>query len=137
MRPASTGVGPYAGPAANDGMQSSLSVAFVCANICRDVGDNLGMPEMGRRRFRRGFCLDETVRGQSHSRRVSQACFQNTADKARDVRVIDIRSGAFRSSLVTGAETGLIRVRQGGGVTGVSSAHVETAVNVQNMPGYI
>ena len=92
---------------------------------------------MGCRRFRRGFCPDETVRGQSHSRRYSQARFQNTADEARNIRVIDIRSGAFRFSLVAGAETGLIRVRQGGGVTGVSSAHVEPAVNVQNMPGYI
>ena len=95
------------------------------------------MPEMGRRRFRRGFCPDETIRGQSHSRRYSQACFQNTADEACNIRVIDIRSGAFRFSLVAGAETGLTRVRQGGGGTGISSAHVETAVNVQNMPGYI
>jgi hypothetical protein len=70
---------------------------------------------MGRRRFRRGFCPDETVRGESHSRRHSQACFQNTPDKARNIRVIDIRSGAFRFSLVVGAETGLIRFRQGGG----------------------
>jgi len=65
------------------------------------------MPQMGRRRFRRGFCPDEIVRGESHSRRYSQARFQNTADEARNIRVIDIRSGAFRFSLVAGAETGL------------------------------
>lgn len=93
-----------------------LSAGFACASICRDARDASGMPQMGGRRFRRGFCPDETVRGQSDSRRVSQACFQNTADKARDVRVVDVRSGAFRFSLVAGAETGLIRVRQGGGL---------------------
>ena len=64
---------------------------------------------MGCRRFRRRFCPDETVRGQSNSRRYSQARIQNTADETRDVRVIDIRSDALRFGLVAGAEAGLIR----------------------------
>src|SRR4029077_11533915 len=65
------------------------------------------MPEMGRCRFYRRVCADEAVRGQSDSRRHSQACLQNTPDEARNIRVIHIRSGAFRFSLVAGAETGL------------------------------
>jgi hypothetical protein len=74
---------------------------------------------MGGGGFRRCFRFDETFRGESHSRRHTQTGFQNTSDETRNIRVIDIRSGAFRFSLVAGAETGLIRVRQGGGgVTG-------------------
>jgi hypothetical protein len=92
---------------------------------------------MGRCRFHRCFCLDETVRGQSYSRRYSQACFQDTADEARDLRVIDIRRDAFSLGLVAGAEVGLIRLRQGYGVTGASSAHIEPAVNVQDVAGDI
>jgi hypothetical protein len=72
---------------------------------------------MGRRRFRRGFYPDETVRGESHSRRHSQACFQNKANQARDVRVIDIRGDAFSARMVARAEVGLIRLRQGYAVT--------------------
>ncbi len=63
---------------------------------------------MGGCRFRRGFCFDETVRSQSHSRRYSQACFQNTADKSRDIRAIDIRRRAFSFGVVARAEAGLI-----------------------------
>ena len=73
------------------------------------------MPEMGGCRFHRGFCSDETVRGQSYSRRYSQARVQNTADEARDIRVIDIRGDAFSFGLAAGAEVGLIRLRQGDG----------------------
>ena len=73
------------------------------------------MPQVGCGGFRRRFCPDETVRGQSNSRRYSQASIQDTADQARHDRAVDIRSGVFRFSLVAGAETGLIRLRQGYG----------------------
>jgi hypothetical protein len=68
------------------------------------------MPQMGRCRLRRRFCPDEAVRGQSHSRRHSQACIQDPADKARDVRVVDVRSDALSTGLVVGTEVGLILV---------------------------
>ena len=71
------------------------------------------MPEMGRCRLYRRVCADETVRGESNSRRRSQASIQNTADQAGHDRAVDIRSGAFRFSLVAGAEIGLILLRQG------------------------
>ncbi len=71
------------------------------------------MPQVGCSGFRRRFCPDETVRGQSNSRRHPQASIQNTADQARYARVIDIRSDAFRVSLAACAEIGLIRLRQG------------------------
>ena len=75
------------------------------------------MSQMGCRGLCRRFCLDETIRGQSNSRRHSQAGIQNTPDQARDARVIDIRSNAFGFSLVARAETGLIRLRRSYGVT--------------------
>ena len=78
-------------------------------------GLDSGMPQVGCGGFRRRFCPDETVRGQSNSRRYSQASIQNSADQARNIRVIDIRSGAFRFSLVARAKAGLIRLRQGYG----------------------
>ena len=86
------------------------------------------MPEMGRCRFYRRLRTDEAVRGQSDSRRHSQACLQNTPDEARNIRAIHIRSGAFRFSLVAGAETGLVPVRSSLGER--RSAHVEAAVYV-------
>ena len=70
------------------------------------------MPEVGCGGFRRRFRPDETVRSQSNSRRHSQAGIQNTADQARHIRVIDIRSCVFRVSLVARTEIGLIRFRQ-------------------------
>ena len=76
-------------------------------------GLDSGMPQVGCGGFRRRFCPDETVRGQSNSRRHSQASIQNTADQARHARFIDIRSNAFRSSVAAGAEIGLIRLREG------------------------
>ncbi len=76
-------------------------------------GLDSGMPQVGCGGFRRRFCPDETVRGQSDSRRHSQTSLQNTADQACHARFIDIRSGAFRFSLVAGAEIGLILLRQG------------------------
>ena len=78
-------------------------------------GPDFGMPQMGCGRLCRRLCPDETVRGQSNSRRHPQASIQNTADQARDVRLIHLRSDAFRFGLVTGAKTGLIRLRQGYG----------------------
>ena len=66
------------------------------------------MPQMGRRRFRRRVCAHEAVRGESYSRRHSQACFQNTPDEARDDRIIDFRGDAFSFGLVTGAEARLV-----------------------------
>ena len=71
-------------------------------------GPDSGMPQVGCGRLCRRLCPDETVRGQSYSRRHSQASIQNSADQARNIRVIDIRSGAFRFSLVAGAKAGLI-----------------------------
>ena len=76
-------------------------------------GPDSGMPQVGCGGFRRRFCADETVRGESNSRRRSQASIQNTADQAGHDRAVDIRSGAFRFSLVAGAEIGLILLRQG------------------------
>ena len=75
-------------------------------------GPDSGMPEVGCGGFRRRFRPDETVRGKSNSRRHSQAGIQNTADQARHIRVIDIRSCVFRVSLVARTEIGLIRFRQ-------------------------
>jgi len=65
------------------------------------------MPQMGCRRFCRRFLLDEVVRGKSNSRRHSEAGIQNTPDQARDARVINVRSDAFRFGLVARAEAGL------------------------------
>jgi len=76
-------------------------------------GPDSGMPQVGCGGFRRRLCADETVRGESNSRRRSQASIQNTADQAGHDRAVDIRSGAFRFSLVAGAEIGLILLRQG------------------------
>jgi hypothetical protein len=75
-------------------------------------GPDSGMPQVGCGGFRRRFCPNETVRGQSYSRRHSQARIQDTADEARNIRVIDIRSGPIRPSLVVGAKAGLIRLCQ-------------------------
>jgi len=89
------------------------------------------MSEMGCCWFHRRFCTDETVRGESYSRRHSQACLQNTSDEACDVRVIDFRCDAFSSGLAAGAEAGLVPVRRCLGEGG--SAHVEAAVYVQDV----
>jgi hypothetical protein len=78
-------------------------------------GPDSGMPQVGCGGFRRRFCPDETVRGQSNSRRHPETCIQNTADQARHARFIDIRSNAFRVGVAAGAEIGLIRLRQGCG----------------------
>lgn len=78
-------------------------------------GPDSGMPQVGCGGLYRRLCPDETVRGQSNPRRHSQTSVQNTADQARNIRVIDIRSGAFRFSLAARAEIGLIRLRQGYG----------------------
>jgi hypothetical protein len=69
------------------------------------------MPEMGRCRFYRRVCADETVRGQSYSRRHSQACLQNTPDEAGDIRVIDFCGDAFGVGLAPRAKAGLVSVR--------------------------
>jgi hypothetical protein len=91
------------------------------------------MPEMGRCRFYRRVCADEAVRGQSYSRRHSQACLQNTPDEAGDIRVIDFRRDAFGVGLAPRAKAGLVPVRRSLGDVG--SAHVEAAVYVQDVPG--
>ena len=70
------------------------------------------MPEMGCCRFYRRVCADEAVRGQSYSRRHSQARVQDTADQTRHTRFIDVRSNAVRVGVAAGAEIGLIRLRQ-------------------------
>jgi hypothetical protein len=70
------------------------------------------MPEMGRRRFYRRVCADEAVRGQSYSRRHSQAGLQNTPDEAGDIRVIDFRCDAFGLGLAPRAKAGLVPVRR-------------------------
>jgi hypothetical protein len=71
-------------------------------------GPDSGMPQVGCGGFRRRFCLDETLRGQSDSRRHSQTSLQNTADQARHARFIDIRGNAFGFGLAARAEIGLI-----------------------------
>src|SRR6266513_4368875 len=91
------------------------------------------MPQMGCRRFRRGFCTDETVRGQPYSRRYSKACLQDSADETRDVRVVGICSAAFCARLVAGAEIGLILDRRSLGEGGL--AHVKSAVYVEHLAG--
>ena len=70
-------------------------------------GPDSGMPEVGCGGFRRRFRPDETVRGQSNSRRHSQAGIQNTADQARHIRAIDIRCSVLRFGLVARTEIGL------------------------------
>ena len=74
-------------------------------------GPDSGMPQVGCGGFRRRFCPDETVRGQSNSRRHPETSIQNTADEARHARFIDVRSNAFRFGVAAGAEIGLIRLR--------------------------
>jgi len=78
-------------------------------------GPDSGMPQVGCGGLRRRLCPAETIRGQSSSRRYSQACFQNTADETRNLRIVDIRSNAFSFSVAACAEIGLIRLRQGYG----------------------
>lgn len=68
------------------------------------------MPEMGGCRFYRRVCADEAVRGQSYSRRHSQACLQNTPDEARDIRLIHLRRDAFGVGLAPRAKAGLVPV---------------------------
>ena len=74
-------------------------------------GLDSGMPQVGCGGFRRRFCLDETVRGESNSRRHSQASIQDSADQARHSRFIDFRSNAFRVGVAARTEIGLIRLR--------------------------
>ena len=71
-------------------------------------GPDSGMPQVGCGWLCRRLCPYEAVRGQPDSRRHSQTSVQNTANQARNIRVIDIRSGAFRFSVVAGSEIGLI-----------------------------
>ena len=73
-------------------------------------GPDSGMPQVGCGGLCRRLCPDETVRGQSNSRRYPQAGIQNTADQARHARFIDIRSNAFRVGVAARAEIGLIRL---------------------------
>jgi len=51
---------------------------------------------------------DESVRGQSDSRRHSQTGIQDTPDQARNSRFIDICGDAFRVGVAACAEIGLI-----------------------------
>jgi hypothetical protein len=88
------------------------------------------MPEMGCGRFHRRICADEAVRGQSNSRRHSQARLQNTADEARYVRVVDFRCDAFGPGLAARAKAGLAVLRS---LREDESAHVEAAVYVQDV----
>lgn len=76
------------------------------------------MPQMGRCRLRRRFCPDEALRGQSHSRRHSQACVQNTPDKARNVHFVDVCCNALSAGLAAGTEVGLRDLRRSYGVEG-------------------
>jgi hypothetical protein len=89
------------------------------------------MPEMGRGRFYRRVCADEAVRGQSNSRRHSQACLQNTPDEASDIRAIDFRRDAGGVGVAARAKAGLVPVRSSLGER--RSAHVEAAVYVQDV----
>ena len=87
---------------------------------------------MGCRRFHRRVCADETVRGQSYSRRHSQAGLQNTPDEARDIRAIDFCGDALSPGLAARAKAGLVPVRHFGKG---GSAHVKAAVHVQDVSG--
>ena len=95
------------------------------------------MPEVGCGWLCRSLCFDETVRGQSYSRRHSQTSVQNTPDQARHARFIDIRSNAVGLGVAARAEIGLIRLRQGYGGRRRSSAHVKSAVHVEHVSGDI
>jgi len=50
---------------------------------------------------------DESVRGQSDSRRHSQTGIQDTPDQARNSRFVDIRSDAFGFGVAARAKIGL------------------------------
>ena len=90
---------------------------------------------MGRCRFHRRVCADEAVRGQSNSRRHSQAGLQNTPDEARDIRVIDFRGDALGPGLAARAEAGLVPVRRPGPLAKADQPMIEAAVYVQDVPG--
>ena len=68
------------------------------------------MPEMGRCRFYRRVCADETVRGESYSRRHPQACLQNTPDETGNIRIIHLRRDAFGVGLAPRTKAGLVPV---------------------------
>ncbi len=62
---------------------------------------------MGRRWLRGGVFSDEALRGQSHSRRYSEAGIQDPPVETRRARAIDIRRAAFGLGVVVSAEMGL------------------------------
>jgi len=62
---------------------------------------------MGRGRVRRRVCADEAVRGQSYPRRHSQACVQDTSNKASDVGIVEFCGHAVRFGLAAGTKAGL------------------------------
>jgi hypothetical protein len=69
--------------------------------------------KVGRGWLRGGVFSDEALRGQSSSRRYSQARIQNTAVEARGVSSIDICRDAFGAGLVAGAEARLKKLERG------------------------
>ena len=88
-------------------LAAPLSVVPACATVFRDARPDSGMPQMGCGGLCRRLLPAEIIRGQSSSRRHSETGIQNSADQTGNIRVIDIRSGAFRFSLVVGAKAGL------------------------------
>ena len=86
-----------------------------CATVCRDAGPHSGMPQKGCGGLYRRVLPDESVRGQSDSRRHSQTSIQDKADKTSHTRFIDFRSDAFGFGVAAGAEIGLsltsVRIR--------------------------
>ena len=85
-----------------------LSVMLACATLARDARPHFGMPQMGGGGLCRRFFPDETLRGQSYSRRHSQTGVQDTADQPHHARFIDIRSDAFSLGVAARAKIGLM-----------------------------
>src|SRR5262245_32332849 len=78
-----------------------------CPTVSRDARSHLGMPQMGGGRLCRRLFSYETVRSKPNSRRHSQTRIQDTTDKTRHTRLIDICSNAFGVGVAARAEIGL------------------------------
>ena len=91
-------------------LSSTLSAMLACATVSRDARPHFGMPQMGGGRLCCRLCPHETFRSKSYSRRHSQTSIQDTTDKPRYTRFIDVRSNAFRFGVAARAKIGLMPV---------------------------